>query len=98
MGSLQTSTCRQLTAIEDALLSPTSARIFITHIKVMAFSSLARILGEGHSFPASAFIYLFFLKCGSPRVHRFHFLGQDQSTVAQRDKTTVAKCSLTSCV
>ena len=61
---------------------------------IMAFSSLARILGERNSFPACAF----FLKWGSSRTHRFHFLRQDQSTVAQRAKTTVAECSLTSCM
>ena len=32
------------------------------------------------------------------RAHQFHSLGQDQSTVAQRVKTTVAAYSLTSCV
>ena len=47
-----------------------------------------------HSFPACAFS----LKWGlARRAHYFHFLGQDQSTVAQRAETTVAECSLTSC-
>ena len=44
-----------------------------------------------HSPPA-----LFFFKWTPAHVHQFHFLGQDQSTVAQRAKTTVAKCFLMS--
>ena len=48
------------------------------------------------SFPACAFF--FFFKWRSALAHQFHFLGQDQSTVAQRAETTVAECSLTSCV
>ena len=31
------------------------------------------------------------------RAYQIHFLGQDQSTVAQRAETTVTECSLTSC-
>ena len=68
---------------------------------MIAFSSHARILGgKGHFFPPSAlFFFLFlFLRWISACAHRFHFLGQDQSKVAQRAKTTVAECSLTSCV
>ena len=62
---------------------------------VVAFSSLSRIGGEGgHSFPACAFS----LKWRSACAHRFHFLGQDQFTVAQRAKTTVTECFPTSCV
>ena len=74
-------------------------KLFIYFTQVMmttAVSSLARILGEGHSFPAHAFVVV--VKWGSVREHRFHFLGKDQSTLAQRAKTTVAECSLTSCV
>ena len=41
--------------------------------------------------------FLFLLKRRSPCAHQFHFLCQDQSTVAQRAKTTVAECSLMSC-
>ena len=47
-----------------------------------------------HSFPECAF----FLKWRLARAQKFHSLCQDQSTVAQRAETTVAKCSLTSCV
>ena len=65
-------------------------------------SSLARISGECstiHSPPALFFfIFFFFLKWGLARAHLFHSLVQDQSTVAQRAETTVAKCSPTSCV
>ena len=73
-------------------------KCLITIIIIMAFSSLAMIFGESHSFPACTFFFFFLLKWGSARGHRFHFLGQDQATVAQRTKTTVAECSLTSCV
>ena len=48
------------------------------------------------SFPACAFF--FFLKWKSVRTPQFHFLGEDQSTVAQRAETTVTECSLTRCV
>ena len=69
---------------------------FLTRV-VVAFSSLARILGKVSTihFPACAF---FVLNWRSARAHQFHLLGQDQSTVAQRTETTVAECSLTSCV
>ena len=40
----------------------------------------------------------FFLKWRSAGTHQFHFSGQDQSTVAQWAETTVADCSLTSCM
>ena len=59
-------------------------------------------------FPASAFsffffsffflFFFFFNKWRLDRAHLFHFLGQDQSTVAQRAETTVTECSLTSYV
>ena len=88
-------------------------------VVVAAFSSLARISGEGFhdSFPACAFVvwwwWLLFprlpgfwgkvsmihsFKWRSARTHQFHFLGQDQSTVAQQAETTVAECSLMSCM
>ena len=44
------------------------------------------------------FSFLFFSKWRLARAHKFHSLCQDQSTVAQRAETTVAECSLTSCV
>ena len=62
----------------------------------VASSSLAKISGKCstvHPPPA-----LFFLKWRLARVHWFHSLGQDQSTVAQRVETTVAECALTSYV
>ena len=40
----------------------------------------------------------FFLKWRLARAHSFHSLCQDQSTVAQRAESTLAGCSLTSCV
>ena len=47
------------------------------------------------SFPTTTF----FLKRGSARTHQFHFFfGQDQSTVAQRAKVTVAECFLMCCL
>ena len=59
----------------------------------VAFSLLARIWGEGHSFPTCTSLFIYFWveisSCAST------FLGQDQSTVAQRAKT---ECSLMSCV
>ena len=72
----------------------------------VAFSSLAKILGEGsmiHSLPALfvvvVAVFLFFLfKWRLARAHAFHSLCQDQSTVAQRAGTTVAESSMTSCV
>ena len=70
---------------------------------MVAFSSLARILGECrtiHSPPVlfSFFFSFFFLKWRLARALYFHALGQDQSTVAQLAETTVAECSLTSCM
>ena len=65
---------------------------------VVTLSSFARIFGRMlyHSFPACAFF--FFFKWRSARAHKFHSLCQHQSTMAQRAETTVAECSLTSCV
>ena len=54
-----------------------------------------------NSFPACAVffpLFFFFLKWRLARAHLFHSLGQDQSTVAQRAKTTVTETFLTSCV
>ena len=64
---------------------------------VVAFSLLTRILGESltiHSSPA----LFFFLKWRLARTHEFHFLGQDQSTIAQWPEMTVAECFLSSCM
>ena len=65
-------------------------------VVVVAYSSLARILEEGHLFPTCTFF--FFLKWRLACAWHFHFLGQDQSTVVQRAKMAVAECSLISCV
>ena len=64
------------------------------------FSSPAQTGGRfDDSFPACAsFFFLFFQKLRSTCIHQFHFFDQDQSTVAQWAKMTVAKCSLTSCM
>ena len=51
-------------------------------VVVVAFSSLARILGE----------------CSTIQSPPAPFLGQDQSTVAKRAEKTVTECSLTSFV
>ena len=45
------------------------------------------------SFPTCHF---FFFNWRSAQTHKFHFLGQDQSTVTQRAETTVAECFLIS--
>ena len=65
-----------------------------------------RLRGFGRNVPpfiSRLRIYLFilffiFLKWRLARAHQFHSFCQDQSTVAQRAETTVAECSLTSCV
>ena len=65
---------------------------------VVAFSSWGRIWGGCltiHSLPA---LFFFFLKWRLARAHCFHSLCQDRSTVAQRAETTMAECSLTSCM
>ena len=40
----------------------------------------------------------FLFQWRSARALTFHFLGKDQSTVVHRTDSTVAECSLTSCV
>ena len=67
--------------------------VVVVHV-VVTFSSLARIWGKVIHFPPALFVCLLFFF----NPHRFHFLGQSQSTVAQRAKTTVAECSLSSCM
>ena len=61
------------------------------------FFSLARIFGEDLFIPRLR-PFFFFFEWRAACAHRFHFSGQDQSTVVRRAKTTVAECSLTSCV
>ena len=72
----------------------------VTSSLVVAFSSLAMILGNGLMFhsPSTLFIYYHVFKVEiSLLTHQFHFLRQDKSTVAQwAEMTTVAQW-LTSC-
>ena len=65
---------------------------------VVAVSQACKEFGEkfDNSFPASTFFVV--LKWKSACAYQFHFSGQNQSTVAQRAETIVAKCSLKSCV
>ena len=81
---------------------PTFLQEFDIITVVVAFSSLARIWGKCstiHSPPALYFFsFFFFLTWKLARVHLFHSLWQDQSTVVQRAETTVAECSVTNCV
>ena len=79
---------------------------------MMAFSSVPNTVGEGSIIqsPPAVVVLLFFVVVvvvvffggvvmwRSARAHKFHFLGKDQSTVAQRAETTVAGCFLPSCV
>ena len=51
-----------------------------------------------HLFPVCAFFFFFFLKWRLTCAHKLNSSCQNQSTVAQRGETTVAKCSLTNCV
>ena len=74
------------------------------------FSSFTRVFENARPFIPSLRSFWFFVlfcfvvvvvvvfKRRLARVHQFHSLCQDQSTVAQQAKTTVAECSLTSCV
>ena len=48
--------------------------------------------------PRLRIFFFFFLMWRSARVHLFHSVGQDQSTMASRAKTTIDEHSLTSCV
>ena len=67
------------------------------------FSSLARIFeilrecSAIHS-PPALLLLLLLSKWRIARAHSFHSSCQDQSTAAQRGETTVAECSLASCV
>ena len=60
---------------------------------MVAFSSLAMILGEGSNIHCPPRLFFFFLK---ERLYIFHSLGQNQSMVAQHAETTVVKCSMRS--
>ena len=63
------------------------------------FPCLQRVWGKVRPFiPRLRFFFFYYLKWKSSRECKFHFLGQYQSTAAQRAETTVAECSFTSCV
>ena len=67
-------------------------------VVVVAFTSHARIGGEGstkHFLPA---LFFFLLKSKNGRANIFHFLGKVRSTLAQRAETSVGECSPASCV
>ena len=72
--------------------------VVVVVVVVVAFSSRARILGECSKihFPPAAFFFFFEVEISSRTL--IPLFGQDQSTVGQRAETTVAECSLTSCV
>ena len=58
----------------------------------VVFPSHARIFGEGStSHLVFAQFFFLFLKLRLAHAHQFHFLGQDQPTVAKQAETTVAK-------
>ena len=68
------------------------------------FSLQTRTLGEGLSIQSSLIcvffvvVIIFFLSRNQLEHSKFYSLDQNKSNVAQRAKTTVAECSLTSCV
>ena len=65
------------------------------------FSHLQGFWGKVWQFIPHLHFFLFFLffsmKWRLAHAHQFHFLGQDQSTVALRAETTVAESSLWAC-
>ena len=66
---------------------------YLNKIPIMEYLAVA--------FSPPAFFFFFWgggAKWKLARAHKFHSVGQDQSTMAQRAETTVAECSLTSCV
>ena len=66
---------------------------------MMAFSSLAKTLGEGLKSRCPPADFFFFFRSEDQLMHTsFTCLDQDPSTVAQRAEMIVAACSLTSCV
>ena len=72
---------------------------------VVAFSSLARIWGECSTihYPLAVlllllFVCFLFFKVEISSGTLIPLFGQNLSNVAQRAETTVAECSLTSCV
>ena len=67
-------------------------------VVLLAFSSLAKILGEVCRFICRLRFFVVVIN-GDRLAHTSStFLGQDQSTMARRAETTVAECFLTSCV
>ena len=72
------------------------AKLLVCANLVVAFSFLGDLGGKVLWFIPRL---RFFFRWRSARAYQFHFFfkGQDQSTMAQRAKTTVAECFLTSC-
>ena len=65
----------------------------------MAFSCLATLWMKVWQVILRLFLLLLLFLCEDLLAHTyFHFLSQDQSTVAQQAEMTVAKCSLMSCL
>ena len=76
----------------------TSVRMMIM---MMAFSSLARILGECLTIYSPRVLFFFFFVCFKVDISSRTLIPlfmPGQSIVAQPSETTVAECSLTSCV
>ena len=65
---------------------------------MVAFSSLAGVLGECSTSHSPQALFFTYKKMEISIAHYFHSLGQDQSTEAERAEATVAQCSRTSCV
>ena len=73
--------------------------VYCLHVVMVALSSRASISrgGSTNYSPPAVFFFFFFWKWRSARAQLFHFLGKDQSTVAQRTETITDERSLTSC-
>ena len=74
------------------LLGPAGAVSCDSQVLMMAFSSVERTFVEGLMIHSTLALFFFF-KSRSACTHQVHFLGQDQSIVAQRAEMTVAKYS-----
>ena len=72
--------------------------VVVVVVMVVAFSSSERFWENVRQFIPPPSLAHFLLKWRLSRANKFHFLGQGQSTVAQRAETTMDECSLASCV